>query len=371
MGPDASDLIAHYNDGETAARQAVILRVTAAGLAIWPEGSAASPLATWDYERLERLDEAFAGAPLRLAERGRAARLTLPEGRLPDQLLTLAPQLAPKRPRAGRTALLWGGSFVGALGVLALVILAMPFFARQVVPLIPKSWEQALGEQVIDQVVELFSLGRDERAAFCVAPAGRTVLQGLTDRLAAGAESPFAFDVRVLDLPLVNAVALPGGPIILFRGLIEQAGGPDEVAGVLAHEMSHVVQRHAMESLVETLGLSFLFGVMLGDVGSGLLVASGEALVALSYSRETENEADDGAIVLLQAGGVSTQGLADFFDRLALLPDEAEAIISFVSTHPSSARRSEKFAALARPLPPALDDDDWRALQEICAEKSP
>jgi predicted Zn-dependent protease len=216
-------------------------------------------------------------------------------------------------------------------------------------------------------VVEFFSFAEDERPGFCVSSAGQAVMGRVTERLAAFSDSPFPFDVRVLDLDMVNAIALPGGPIIIFRGLLDQAQSSDELAGVLAHEMSHVARRHAMERLMEALGLSFIFGVMLGDIGSGVLVASGEVMANLSFSRRAEAEADDGAIVLLQKNGISTQGLADFFERLS---GEEGSLLEIISTHPVSAGRARKFADLANDAAPALSAEDWQALRRICETTS-
>ena len=365
MVDSPQNLAADYNDGATAARRAVVLHLTGGGLAIHLAGEDAR-IAVWPYDRLRRLDEDFPGAPLRLALQDGDARLTLRDQGLPEDLLAVAPQLAGQGRRAGRTAMIWLGSFAGAIAVLSLVILSLPFFARQAVHLVPKSWEAELGSRMIGQVVEFFSFAKDERPGFCVSPAGQAVLGRVSERLAAFSDSPFPFDVRVLDLDMVNAIALPGGPIIIFRGLLEQAQSSDELAGVLAHEMSHVARRHAMERLMEALGLSFIFGVMLGDIGSGVLVASGEVMVNLSFSRRAEAEADDGAIVLLQKNGISTQGLADFFERLQGLPGEEGSLLEIISTHPVSAARARKFADLANDAPPALSAEDWQALRRIC-----
>ena len=369
MVDSPQNLAADYNDGATAALQTVILHLTGEGLAIHLAVEGAR-IAVWPYDRLRRLDEDFPGAPLRLALQAGNARLTLRDQGLPEDLLAVAPQLAGQGRRASRTAAIWLGAFFGAIAVLSLVIFSLPFFARQVVHLVPRSWEEELGSQMIGQVVELFSFAEDERPAFCVSPAGLAVLGRVTERLAANSDSPFPFDVRVLDLDMVNAIALPGGPIIIFRGLLDQAQSSDELAGVLAHEMTHVARRHAMERLMEALGLSFIFGVMLGDIGSGILVAGGEVVVNLSFSRHAEAEADDGAIVLLQKNRISTQGLADFFERLQGLAGEEGSLLEIISTHPVSAGRARKFAALANEAPPALSAEDWQALRRICETTS-
>lgn len=391
MTEDQGTLAADYNDGATAARRPVRLRLTAAGLAIvLPEADA--PLAVWAYEDLQLLDEAFAGAPLRLAPRGGEGRLTLREQALPPDLLAAAPQLAARRHlgqgSAGRTLLFSGLAFAGAVLALGLVLFALPHAARLAVPLVPKSWDRALGGQLSDEMAGVFAAAFPDWQPYCRAPAGQAALEALGARLAGAAEGPFDFRFTVLNVPLVNAIALPGGPIIIFKGLIEEAESSDEVAGVLAHEMSHVNRRHTMARLMETLGLGLVFGLMLGDLGGGTLAAGGQAVTSLSYSRRAESEADDGAAAILAASGIGTQGLADFFTRVTAQgaardkarettretgaggapADAAEDAPwpAYLSSHPASPERARRFAALAVPLPPALSAADWQALRGIC-----
>ena len=80
--------------------------------------------------------------------------------------------------------------------------------------------------------------------------------------------------------------------------------------------MGHVLHRHSTAALIEALGLAFLFGLMLGDTGTGLLEEAGGALVGLHLRREAEAEADERALALLEQAGLSSQGLANFFERM-------------------------------------------------------
>lgn len=380
MVEDRTSIPADYNDGVTAARRAVLLRLTADGLAIaGPDGD--RPLAVWAYESLRYLDEALPGAPLRLATAGSDGRLTLRETTLPPALLARAPQLVRRQPRRSRTLALWTVGFFGAFVALALVIFAMPHVARLAVPLVPKSWEQALGRRLSDEVSELLALAYSEDPVFCQAPAGVAALDRLGQRLAREAQSPFDFNIRVLKLPVVNAVAWPGGEIIIFSQLLKDAKSPDEIAGVLAHEMTHVARRHTTARLIETLGLTAFFGVMLGDLGSGGLAAGGQAMTGSAYSRRAEAEADDGAAMILGASGINTQGLADFFGRLSPGADDGgqadsvaaaqKTLMTYFSSHPAGQDRARRFAALAKPLLPALSPTDWQALQDICSVTVP
>ena len=155
-------------------------------------------------------------------------------------------------------------------------------------------WEEEIGEGVGKTVTKSF--GADESK--CKNPAGLAALQHLTDRLAATVDTPYRFKVRVAKSKVVNAFATPGGHIVILNGLIEKADSPEEVAGVLAHEMAHVIKRHPAKALIHAYGWSILIRALTGVSGSSGDLASGFALhlANASYSRSNEAEADETAI---------------------------------------------------------------------------
>ena len=96
-------------------------------------------------------------------------------------------------------------------------------------------------------------------------------------------------------------MALPGGHIYVDDGLIAKAQTPDELAGVLAHEIGHVAHRDGTRTVLQTAGLSFLFGMMLGDfVGGGAVVIAARTVLKSSYSRRVEAAADAYSVDLMQ-----------------------------------------------------------------------
>ena len=95
----------------------------------------------------------------------------------------------------------------------------------------------------------------------------------------------------VLATPIPNAFALPGGKLYLFSGLLAKAENPDEIAGILAHEIGHLKHRDSTRNLIYNGGTSFLIGLLFGDItGSGALIFASRSLVTASYSREAEAE---------------------------------------------------------------------------------
>jgi len=346
-----------FSNGRTATALPAAVRLVSLGLEIAPGGGQA-PL-VWPYGELaasspigSRADDvllscpATPGATLFVADRGFV-------GALADRASHLT--AASQRWRFARPLLAMGA--VVALAVAALWV-ADVSPTRGLAGLLPTKLRQSLGRQVIQSM----SRGR----GICDTPEGSAALGRLTERLSAAAGGKH-FDIRVLNWSLVNAFAAPGEQIVLTRGLIEQAKGPDEVAGVLTHEMGHGLELHPETAIIRVIGLSAAVELMLGG-GGGALANIGLVLTQLGYSRAAEREADAHALQILEKAQISPQGFAGFFKRV----EERErgspiGDITFLRTHPLSAERARLAESRpAYPVTPALADDDWRALRAIC-----
>lgn len=264
-----------------------------------------------------------------------------------------------------------GRRLVAALvgGVLAIVGLAVgAFFAskplsRALARQIPIEWERGLAPGA-DQIFRRWYCSDQDAAA---------PLDALVERLAEGAPTAHPVEVRILDWDQINAFALPGGDIALTRALLEEAESADEVAGVLAHELQHVYERHIMAAVVRASVLSFLWGISVGDYSQLLVLdpATSLELIELQFSRETETRADEGALELLSAAGISARGFADFFERIEAKYGEAsDKIPTILQTHPASRERRARALAVPEPRPedrrPALSPDAFERLKRAC-----
>jgi Zn-dependent protease with chaperone function len=360
---------ASFNDGATAARRAVVVELAPDGLRILErEGG---EIARWPYDALRHRDEVFAGGPLQIKAAGGEARLMLDDGALLATLVERAPQLAVAHGGIGRRAVKWAGLSLLAMAVLAGALwVVLPRVAHLVAAVIPVSWERALGDQVFEQIGDVFAhLEGEEEVKICTGnPAARRVLDKLSGRLAAAAGSPYDFRIAVFDLKTPNAFALPGGQIVVLRGLLDFAESPDELSGVLAHEMGHVIHRHGTERIVHALGLTFFFGVMLGDLGSGSIGLLGETLVSNAFSREAETEADRSALETLGRAELAPGGLIAFFERLKQVHGDVPALLAVLSTHPRHDDRLAMFARAPAGGAPVLSESDWQVLKGICGE---
>lgn len=169
------------------------------------------------------------------------------------------------------------------------------------------------------------------------------------------------YSFKVIDSPEVNAFALPGGFIYVNRGLIEKAGNESELAGVLAHEISHVVGRHSVEQVkraqITGLGLGIL-DMVLRNRGTGANVANMASQMVASgafmhFSREAEREADRLGAQNLYDAGFDPRGMVTFFQKLdAMRGSEGNVIDDFFATHPSPDERVGNVSDLIETFPP-------------------
>lgn len=189
--------------------------------------------------------------------------------------------------------------------------------------------------------------------------------------LAASSDQPeAAFTFVVLDQPVINAFAAPGGVIALYSGLILMADTQDEVAGVLSHEIAHVTQLHMYRAFekaktVNVLTMLAMLGLVLasggdGEVIQGALMGS-QAVAAqarINFTRHNEVEADRVGIRTLSAAGYDPQGMADFFEKMGQTSRaNGEGPPEFLRTHPVSVNRVAEAKSRIQNLPPVEPDE--------------
>jgi len=221
---------------------------------------------------------------------------------------------------------------------------------------IPITLDQEVGKMFEGELLGAKEAVRDTEAS--------RALDLILHRLeAASPEKRIDFRVAIQANREANAFAAPGGLIVVYTGLIEQADSAEEVAGVLAHEMAHAANRHSMRQLIYASGLLPLMGLLIGQPDASALFQNLGRLSELKFSRTQEEDADRAGFDALTRAGISTEGMARFFDRLARADGAAP---SFFSTHPSSDDRAAVIRARARALgqPPGEPlPIDWKAVK--------
>ncbi len=223
-------------------------------------------------------------------------------------------------------------------------ILVGLYFA--VVALSDKVVDFAVEQIPVELEVELGKAAAGEQLGdmqVCSATPVNAAISEIGERLVQGlGETPYEYRFKVVDVPDVNAFALPGGYVFINWGLIEKADTADQVAGVVAHEIQHAVARHGLRNVTARAGIWLLVGAVFGDVqGLGGLIAGGAGeLAALSFSREQEEQADTLGLELLYAAHFDPSGMPQFFQKLK----EEQARLgldlpSFMSSHPNTDAR--------------------------------
>ncbi len=255
-----------------------------------------------------------------------------------------------------RTVLLVAG------GVLMVLVLFLWFgsdiLVESAVARIPVEWEQKIGESAQKE----FLAGQTVLHEGTAVTAVQEITSRLTDPIQ---DNPYKFEVTVVKSDVVNAFALPGGYVVVFTGLLKKAESPEEVAGVLAHELNHVLQRHGLERIVKTVGIVAVVTILTGDQQGlvGLAKQLGIELMTLKFSREQETEADLTGLQLLHRAKISPDGMIRFFERLS---ESDKLQVELFSTHPMSALRAERLKAEMAMLPrqeSLLFSFDWKVVQ--------
>jgi predicted Zn-dependent protease len=368
MPSDGTRFVGALSEGRSPTTSPVSVRFTPVGLELAHDPSARH---TWPYDALKASVplRADAGDVLLSLKEDDAQTLFVADPSFAHLLLARAPGLSSARQR-------WQGikPGLGVLGAVALLVgglWALDVHPSQAVARhMPLQARVKLGQAVIA------SMAKDRKV--CETPQSRAALEHLTRRLAlAAGDQPLNARVVILDWQLVNAFAVPGGQIILTRGLLQRAGSGDEVAGVLAHELGHTLELHPEAGIVRAMGLAAATQLALAG-SQGTVSNVGLLLTQLRYTRIAEQEADAHALRILKGAGISAKGFGDFFERLEGKRPAGETEKSatefevILRTHPATQDR----IALVRsqptyPATPALSDGDWRALREACGSPAP
>ncbi len=338
----------------------------------WYDGTNAvrhSGQLAWDGRGTFMLDaptdrQSFAASDLRFGET-RPGKIVYRRESVPDFRLILpqdvppglAAQLPPKKDYGAWVDRLGLGKAAAIFAMVSAMAVALFLTAPDWLgPRIPASWERNIGDAMIG----------DFGGRICHTPAGDAALAKLLARVDPSEEKVRA---GIANMSMVNAVALPGGQVLLFDGLVQQAESAEELAGVLAHEVGHVRERHVMTALLRQFGLSILLAGADSGVTNGVF-----GLASMGYSREAEREADEYARARMAEGDISPLGAAGFFERMSEEHgDNADtpALAGWLASHPSSGERAEAYRDAADDdarYTPVLTPEEFAALKSMCEE---
>ena len=197
-------------------------------------------------------------------------------------------------------------------------------------------------------------------------------------RQASGPKYPYSF--AMADYREINAFALPGGPVWIHRGVLHAATNESQVAGVLAHEVAHIAQRHAASQLTKgmmaNLGLGLLGAVLGGGAGGNAAQAAAALLtngIFMKFSRDDERDADRVGLQMMRRAGWDGRGMVELFE---ILQREARrnpgSVEVFFSSHPSPQDRIERLRSeIARRPGGTRDTRQFRAIKARLQRMAP
>lgn len=356
-----------FFDGDSPVPTPVTLRFDDAASRLRLEGSEA---ADWPFADIRAIRNQAGGDQMILRLKGNATTrllLTDPEAR---RLMATRARDLHRRPPAQRVGRLVGWAVAAIASVVLIVTVLVPLMADQLADYLPPEGERALGEATLGQIRTVLSDNDFGDLPICEDPAGLAALAVIEDRLTSATGLETELTVTVLDHSMVNAFALPGGFIVFFDGLLQEAERAEEVAAVYAHEIGHVVARDPTRGALRSAGSIGVLGLLLGDFAGGIVVLFlVEQIIEADYSQEAEALADDFAHDMLLGADLPPDAIATLFERLSAQTGEAPEIVQHFRAHPemgdriAAAREATPGAATFAPL---LSEAQWADLQGIC-----
>jgi Zn-dependent protease with chaperone function len=230
-----------------------------------------------------------------------------------------------------------------------LLFVVLPALVHGVAGLIPRSVERQIGESVHGQVLEMYGTalsGTQVKAA----------LQSFARPLATAMEMEEMPEVQLLPSGEMNALALPGGKVVLLCGLVQKVPTAEALAGVIGHEFSHVKHRDSMHRLVESIGVAGMLSMLGGDAETLSKLAN--LLIMSGHSRKNESRSDRDGAEALRKLGAETESLAAFLGTLdgslekSALGNHLEKL-EIISSHPLARKRAEELRQLQQRYAPS------------------
>lgn len=175
-----------------------------------------------------------------------------------------------------------------------------------------------------------------------------TIMRSIAQSGAIPNATQFEWKLNLIDKPILNAFAVPGGHLYFYTGLIKYLDDESQMAGVMAHEMAHVGLRHSTAQMTKQYGVTALLSWVMGYNPSQTAQLAGQIVAALTttaFSRSDEYQADAYAVRSLAGTEYDPRGVAGFFIKLEAEGAASAGVPTFLSTHPSPADRVEKIYA--------------------------
>ncbi len=236
--------------------------------------------------------------------------------------------------------------FKPAFLVFIIFLTAFPF-AVQSVPFVSLETEIAMGKEADASIIKQFGLYQDKALQLYVNDIGQKLISQLSDKVFP------KYYFRVMDTPEINAFALPGGYVYVTRGLLALVNSEAELAGVIGHEIGHIIFHHGAKQMVRSIGAQIfaLGGAIASPENAGGWLTVSTALfqqINLGYGREAEIESDEHGILTGSEAGYNAYGMAHFLQSLRRKEImSGQSYHAFQASHPETKDRIIKAGLLA------------------------
>lgn len=223
----------------------------------------------------------------------------------------------------------------------------IPFLAVKVVENMPISYDEELGEYVYEKLSENMEIDSFETV----------LVNEYAEKINFNTEYPI--QIYVVKDETVNAFALPGGYVVIYEGILKKMQHKEELAALLAHEVSHVNHRHSIKAIAKSLSSYLFLSIITSDVNgiTSVIVSNADMFHSLTYSRSLEEEADSEGLKILYDNKIDQNGFVYLFETLEK-EHGGVGEIELLSTHPLTADRIGKAKTAAAQQKNYLDRED-------------
>jgi Zn-dependent protease with chaperone function len=319
----------YYLDGKTAGKQAAEIQLLGEGLRI---ATKTGGVFLWPYQEIRQTQGFYRNEPVQLERGGKIPEILLIQD---TEFLTSLHSFTPKAAKRFHNPAMRGLrlrlTLYAAAGIITVGVFSyiwgIPLLAKAITPHIPIEWEKGMGDSALSILAPEESRCHNQEL--------QKAVDEIVARLSAADPDTYSFKVFVVKSPVFNAVALPGGNIVVFGGLLEKTESPESLAAVLAHEMQHIKKRHVTKRIIEDSSTGLIISAISGDVTGSMLygIKIARNLAMLSYSRQDEEEADKGGMKMLLAANLDPDAMISFFEILKEKNAKFK-MPQYLSTHP-------------------------------------
>lgn len=236
--------------------------------------------------------------------------------------------------KGDKTKILLYGVFSLISILIIYIFVIAPFLATKIVELVPEDQEVAIGNKMWESIKSIIKVDEEKSE----------LLNDFYIEL--GYNSAYPVELVYVDEPIVNAFAIPGGKIIVYDGLVKKMYDWKELAGLLAHELAHVENRHSLKSLARSLSIYIAISVITSDLSgiSATMIDNALKIKELSNSRSYEQEADNVGFEYMVTHKIDPKGMKELFETLeseekSIFSDNNKKILKYLSTHPLTEER--------------------------------